>query len=651
MKKVHLDQNTVDLVENAIHQQTNLTQTRFTTIFLNLFVILLCFLASFLPSYFSAFNSLGILMLGAKVRLSFSLVGVITLIWLATSIYQKPIANFLTTLISFTIAIVVQQATVQLFPKIFPSSFWVDFIFDAFIPLTITILSWFALRLMSTFLEIRYDRRTSKVIQVAGLGVLTIAAILGAYACIGIWMKKRPQDVPNLNLTTQVITTVSGMILTYLIVLSSWAANRLRNATRNPESVMRSLALSLACWKKPSFRGQDLSSLNFTNKNLAHLDLRAQTLYRTCFLGAVGLDKAKVDSRYLDLESPNVQQLLTHGFSDDKDLSRLNLRGAYLQGADLRRCNLTNTELTGADLRGADLRGAILVQSQVMDVDFTSANFTGICNKDWSINSETCFTDVQCDYIYRNLDEKGEPIDRYPSDRNFEPQEFEALYQEIDNVADFVFKEGVNWRAFSFGIEKLQLEDDGLDLKLKGFERRGDLWVVKVTHNENASKQEVEVRLGAIYEEMKQQLSAKENQINQLLGIVSNQTETMKEISQKTFGNHFFISGSSITNLAGSGQIEYTEASNQIRQAMTHSTNPTQVMSTLQGFMTQLNQQNVATTPSLQVELIQQIIGVEAEKDLEFKQFLLEHAQSVIAAMPKGPIATAVETAIAQLRA
>lgn len=647
MKRVYLDQNTVDSVKNASNQQTNLTQTRFTTGLLSLLVILLYFFASFLPSYFSAFNSLGILILEAKVRLSFSLVSVITLIWLATSIYQKPVANFLTTLISFTVAIAIQQTTVQLFPNIFPNSFWVDFIFDAFIPLTITILSWFALRLSSTFIEVRYDRRTSNVFQAVGLGILTLAATLGAYACIWIWIKNRPQSSPDL--TGQAIAIVSGVIFSYLIVLSSWAANRFRNAAHNPEGVMRSLALSLACWKKPSFRDQDLSGVNFSNANLAHLDLRAQKLYRTSFLGAIGLEKAKVDSRYLDLELPKVQQLLTCGASDDKDLSRLNLRGACLQGADLRRCNLTNTELTGADLRGADLRGAILVRSQVMNVDFTDANLTGICNKDWSINGETCFTDVECDYIYRDLDKKGEPIDRYPLDRNFEPKEFEALYQEVGNVVNLVFKEGVNWRAFSFGMEKLQLEDDGLDLKLKGFERRGDRWVVKVTHNENASKQQVEVRLSAIYEEMKQQLSAKEGQINELLGIVSNQAETMKGISQQTFGNHFFISGSTITNLAGSGQIEYHEAAEQVRSLVASSSDSNQVLSILRSFMGQLRGQNVATQTGTQLELIQQVILSEAAQDPEFKKLLLEQGQQMVDSLPTGEIAIAVQSAIAQL--
>jgi hypothetical protein len=103
--------------------------------------------------------------------------------------------------------------------------------------------------------------------------------------------------------------------------------------------------------------------------------------------------------------------------------------------------------------------------------------------------------------------------------------------------------------------------------------------------------------------------------------------------------------------LAGSGQIEYTEAADQIRQVVTHSTDPKQVINTLRSLITQLKQQNVATTASTQLELIQQVIGVEAEKDPGFKQFLIEQAQQVIGAMPKGAVATAVEAAIAQLRA
>ncbi len=192
---------------------------------------------------------------------------------------------------------------------------------------------------------------------------------------------------------------------------------------------MRSLVLGVGCWKGTSFYDLDLSDVSLKNAKLACTDLRARKLHRTCLQGVAGLERALVDSRYLDLELPKVQNLLVHAYSDDKNFDRLNLRGAYLQNADLRRMNFTDTELTAADLKNADLRGAILARTQLMGVDFTGADLTGVCIEDWIINSQTLFTNIQCDYVYRKLDDKGEPFDRYPADRNFDKREFESLYQ------------------------------------------------------------------------------------------------------------------------------------------------------------------------------------------------------------------------------
>jgi hypothetical protein len=285
----------------------------------------------------------------------------------------------------------------------------------------------------------------------------------------------------------------------------------------------------------------------------------------------------------------------------------------------MRHFNLMETDLTGADLQGADLRGSILVRTQVIGVDFIGANLTGICIEDWSVNSQTCFTEVQCDYIYRKLDEQGEPTDRYPLERNFEPREFESLYQEVGNVVELIFKEGVNWRAFSFSLQKLQIEDDGLGLELKGFEKRGDRWVVKVTHNESASSQEVEQRLYGMYNEMKSLLAAKEQQINQLLGIAADQAAALKGYSRQAFGNSFCIVGSSITNLAGSGQIDYDEAAGQVRSIVASSCEPAQITPVAQNLLAQLQGKRVATTSHQQAELIQQVILTEAQKDPFFQ--------------------------------
>lgn len=407
-------------------------------------------------------------------------------------------------------------------------------------------------------------------------------------------------------------------------------------------------SIALASWGGTSFYNLDLSGIDFSGSRLANCDFRARTLYRTCLKGVTGLDRARVDTRYLDLDQPKVQELLTQGYSDVKDFSRTNLRGAFLQQAKMQQMDLTEANLDGADLRGADLRNCILLRSQVTGADFTGANLTGICIKDWSTNSETCLATVQCDYIYREF-ERGQPTDRYPVDRNFEPGEFENLFQKVRNAVELVFKDGVNLRALSFAFQKVELEDEGLGLQLKGIEQRGDLWIVKVTHREGVSRQAVEQQLSNNYKLLEAQLAAKDQQILQLMGITRSLAAAAESYSKKPFGNNFVISGSTITNLAGSGQIEYEEAASQVRQLVTgqRTSDPTM---TAQQVLTHLENKLIATTPHAQTELVEQVILAEAEKDWFFKQVLLQQEQEIISTMPEESLAIAFKQAIERLR-
>ncbi|WP_236141582.1 pentapeptide repeat-containing protein [Nostoc sp. CMAA1605] len=457
--------------------------------------------------------------------------------------------------------------------------------------------------------------------------------------------------IPTLSVSQ--IKTFGVLLSAFLgfgIVISSVRITHFQAPPWQNLDFLRNWAIAIGSWGGTSFYNLDLSSVNFENAQLANTDLRARKLYRTCFQGVTGLERARVDSRYLDLKLPKIQKLLTHACSEDPDFSNLNLRGAYLQRADLRRMKFIDTNLIGADLRDADLRGSILANAQVIDVDFTNANLTGICIQNWNVNSQTRFTNVQCDYIYRKLDEKGEPIDRYPLDRNFEPREFESLYQEVGNIVELVFKEGVNWRAFAFSLQKLELEDESLGLQLKGIEKKGDLWVAKVTHNENISSQEVEQRLYDSYDDLRQLLATKEQQINSLLGIASSQAEAIKEFSKRPLGNSFVINGSTITNLTGSGQIEYNEAAEQVRSIVANSDAPMQVSNKVQHFLAQLTGKSVATTTATQAELIKQLLLHEAEKDKIFKQLLILQGQQIIDNLAEGTIASAIKEAIAQLQ-
>jgi hypothetical protein len=188
-----------------------------------------------------------------------------------------------------------------------------------------------------------------------------------------------------------------------------------------------------------------------------------------------------------------------------------------------------------------------------------------------------------------------------------------------------------------------------LGLELKGIEKKGDLWVVKVTHDKDVPTKEVEKRLNASYQELANLLANKEQQINQLLGIATNQAEAIKEFSKRPFGNSFYITGSTITNLAGSGQIEYSEAANQVRNIVANSFDQMQVTTTAQNLLTQLQQQNIAITIETQAELVKQVLLTEAEKDSIFKQLLVLQGQQFTDAIPQGAINTAIQEAIAQL--
>jgi hypothetical protein len=309
-------------------------------------------------------------------------------------------------------------------------------------------------------------------------------------------------------------------------------------------------------------------------------------------------------------------------------------------------------------LQEADLRDCILVRTQVIGVNFTGAKLTGACIQDWSVSSQTRFTNVECDYIYRKLDEQGKPTARYPLKRNFEPGEFESLYEEVDHVIELVFKEGLNWRAFSFAFYELQTEEGELELELKGVEQRKDLWVVKVTYNENILRQLVEERVSVIYEkyaEKERLLAAREEDFRRLLSTTEKQAsallahaETIQEYSKRPFGNSFVILGSTITNLAGSGKIEYNEASNSIRSLVANGDDRAQVTSLVQSLTTQFQEKGIAKTDE-QAELIQQIILAVAGENPEFKQLFVQQGQQIADAVPEGAIATAIRNAIAQL--
>ncbi len=679
-------------------------------VILLLLIVIFCAIAALLSGFVGGIISLYVIIeqpASQSVRVTVLIIISVIVIAISQNLFRSILAVILA--LSFAMISSIPLARIGFIQS--PSLFAVEVLGATGFCLGVSSISFLILRFILALTDVLFIK--SRYLKIAGIPIVILVGMAGSLGAISGQVESSNTPLMMSLLTSPEVRTrtlILGTAYSLGLAWSSWLSNFLRGTPWNYPGLQRVWALAAGSWWGTSFLNLDLSEVNFRGTTLANTDLRARKLYRTCFQGAIGLERARVDNQYLDLEIPKVQKLLTHACSADRNFRGFNLQGAYLQGADLRDFDFTDTNLTKADLkqadlresrlvrtqlagadfqgvdlrknvlidanlteadfRGADLRGSIFVRAQVARADFRGADLTGICIEDWSVSNKTCFTDVRCDYIYRKY-EDNQPTDRYPVDRYFEAGEFAFLYQEPEDVVELVFKGEFDFSALSLAFYKLQTEMPELEFELKGIEQRENLWVVKaktkgsvterlieeqlnLTYQATAHKSTVETTIRDSiyrdYEEIKARLTASEQLVNQLAGLTGDQAEALKELSKRSLGNSFFITGSTITNLAGSGQIEYTEAADQIRQVMTNSSDPKQVTSILRGLITQFKQQNVATTVSTQLELIQQIIGVEAEKDPGFKQFLIEQSQQVIASMPKGEVATAVEAAIAQLR-
>ncbi|NER51950.1 MAG: pentapeptide repeat-containing protein [Symploca sp. SIO1A3] len=521
--------------------------------------------------------------------------------------------------------------------------------------------------------------------------LIACSILLGTISGTTITLLFETTEVP---LIAKIVAILSSTGFGLALMLSGWWLNHRQNIPWKHPDPLRTLVLTVGSWRGTSFHNLDLSGVSFKRAKLANSNLQAKKFYRTCFQKATGLERARVDSQYLDLENLKVQKLLTDASSQDQDFRGLNLRGAYLQRADMRGFDLTDTNLTDADLKGADLsesilirtqlagadfqrvdlshnilidanlteadlrqanlRDCILVRAQVARADFSGAIMTGICIEDWSVSSKTRFADVRCDYIYRRYQDQ-QPTDRYPVDRNFERDEFASQFQQPENELELVFKGEFNYRALSLTFDQLQTDKPDLNLKLQGIEQRNDLWVVKIT-SENPTTVETRIKeiQDAVYQGYEVTTTRLENDplirriISDIANIRKTQEEFIEEIEQlQRIGSNFYFLGGTITNVTGAGEIQYTEASNQIRHLVTSGGHETQAANTL---LTKLASSNVATTANEQTELIEFVIVEDAERDPQFKQFLLQKGQQIIDVMPNSAIASAIQAAIARLK-
>ena len=305
-----------------------------------------------------------------------------------------------------------------------------------------------------------------------------------------------------------VIAAIAGSVIVAvaLVLLGNYIAKRVL-AEDDKYSVIRQLAIIIGAMGGTSFRNSELAHTNFSYATLKNTDFRFATIHRTMWRKADFLDWARVDETILI--NPAVRELLVTSNGCQKSYQGMDLRGANLIGADLRNAKLQTADLSQATLEAANLEYAIFSQVQAIGTDFSNAKMTGVCGLGtWNIDNTTKLEWVDCRWVYLLEEPKPGTDDRErrPSSDKYQPGEFTSFFQEVVNTVDLIFNHGVDWKAFVESFQQVQVENQGIKLKIQSIENKGNGVVVKVSVPPDADKAKIHKDFNIVYQKALQLL-------------------------------------------------------------------------------------------------------------------------------------------------
>jgi len=309
-----------------------------------------------------------------------------------------------------------------------------------------------------------------------------------------------------------IATTIS--LAAALVLFCAYFGKRIL-AEDQKYTVLRQIAIFILSLGGPSFRGADLTNTNFSYATLKSADFQFARIHRSLWYNTRQLNWARVGETIL--ANPEVRDLLVTRNGYYKSYKDANLRGANLMDADLSHANLKNADLTNATLEAANLEYANLTQVQAIQADFTNTQMTGAYGLGtWNIDNTTKLDWVDCRFVYLLEDPKPETDDRErrPSSGEFAPGEFTSLFQEALNTVDLIFRNGIDWKAFSQSYKQVQVENQGIQLDIQSIENKGNgVVVVRVSVPPEANKEKIHLEFTQYYQEMLDLAARQQQQI------------------------------------------------------------------------------------------------------------------------------------------
>jgi len=330
---------------------------------------------------------------------------------------------------------------------------------------------------------------------VAGVGAAAAAAIVAvAVSVLFLGMLTRFEVIGAVEMMAAVVA-----VLGLVGIGVSFAWRELAGDEKN--NLGDTMAIPFASTGGTNFCNANLTDADFTGATLKCTKFMGANLTRTRFYEAKKIFVARFGESIL---APfPIRTLLVTGNGRNKSYINANLRGANLMGADLHGANLKGANIMDATFQGANLDGANLTLTEAIGAVFTNAYMTGVCLEGWNIESSTKLDRVDARFVY--LLEQPKPgtddRERRPSSGEFCPGEFTKLFQEVLTTIDLIFRNGVDWKAFTATFQKVQVENEDTELTIQSIENKGDgVVVVRVSAPPDANKAKIHSEFTQNYE-------------------------------------------------------------------------------------------------------------------------------------------------------
>ena len=173
-----------------------------------------------------------------------------------------------------------------------------------------------------------------------------------------------------------------------------------------------------------------LEELNLSNMVIEHVNLRGAYL--------IGANLTSATLNHMDLSKVKLDEAQLQGASLEGTI----LTGARLNGANLKFANLKESKLKRAILRNTNLEGANLYKTDFDEANLRGATLTGACIRDWNINGSTLLDNVNCDYIFTDL-EKNNSFRRPRTPSKFGPGEFVKFVSRLTAFKEKLYGENI----------------------------------------------------------------------------------------------------------------------------------------------------------------------------------------------------------------